>query len=75
MFSALLELPPSHVLVFVVGSLVLFYGSRRVWKDYKIRKVGGVRAPVLATNPLTGTWNLVYWLQQHRRMLPGSLLL
>lgn len=54
MFSALLELPPSHVLVFVVGSLVLFYGSRRVWKDYKIRKVGGVRAPVLATNPLTG---------------------
>ena len=54
MFKVILELPPSHFLALVFVLLVLFYGSRRVWKDYQIRKIGGVRAPVLATNPLTG---------------------
>ena len=61
MFKAILELPPAHFLALTVGFLVLFYGSRRIWKDYQIWKVGGVRAPVLATNPLTGRQTAIFF--------------
>ncbi len=60
MFRAILSLGPIHLTAIVFTSLVLYYGYLRLAKDYQIRhsKAGGVRAPVLATNPFTGTLEL-----------------
>ncbi|KAH6640845.1 cytochrome P450 [Chaetomium tenue] len=43
-----------HTSALVLGCLSIFFLSQKLWVDYKIRKLGGVRAPVLGTNPVTG---------------------
>lgn len=59
MFADLLsrEAGPAWALAF--GILALFYVVRRVITDYQLKKIGGVRAPVLATNPLFCTQSAV----------------
>ncbi|KAK3387159.1 cytochrome P450 [Podospora didyma] len=54
MFTFLSSLGPLNALALVFGSLTVFYAGRKVLIDNKIRKNGGVRAPILATNPLFG---------------------
>jgi cytochrome P450 len=54
MLQFLLALGPLHTSALVLGCLSIFFLSRKLLVDYKIRKLGGVRAPVLATNPVTG---------------------
>ncbi|KAK3297594.1 cytochrome P450 [Chaetomium fimeti] len=53
MLQFLFALGPLHTSALVLGCLSIFFLSRKLFVDYKIRKLGGVRAPVLATNPLT----------------------
>jgi hypothetical protein len=54
MLQFLLDLGPLHTSAVVLACLSIFFLSRKLVVDYKIRKLGGVRAPVLATNPVTG---------------------
>ncbi|KAK3371311.1 cytochrome P450 [Lasiosphaeria ovina] len=52
--SALLSLGPFYTIVLVFSCAAFYFAARRVYIDYKIRKTGGVRARVIATNPLWG---------------------
>ncbi len=54
MLGLVLSLSRLPVWVLLLGGLVIFFLSRRLIVDYKIRKLGAVRASVLATNPITG---------------------
>ncbi|KAJ4306964.1 hypothetical protein N0V88_000337 [Collariella sp. IMI 366227] len=54
MVSFLLGLGPLYTSALVLGFLTLLFLSRRLYVDYRIRKLGFVRAPVLGTNPITG---------------------
>jgi hypothetical protein len=54
MFANILSLGPVYLTAYTFCFLVLFYTARRILKDNRIRRIGGVRAPVLSTNPLTG---------------------
>lgn len=54
MLGFLLTLGPLYTSALVVGCLAVFFLSRKALVDHKIRKLGGVRAPVLGTNPITG---------------------
>jgi hypothetical protein len=54
MFGYLLGLGPYYTSALVLGCLTIFFLARKALVDYKIRKVGGVRSAVLATNPLFG---------------------
>ena len=56
MFSAVLSRGPACLGLIFLVFFVLLYGGRRVVKDYQIRtsKAGGIRAPILGTNPVTG---------------------
>jgi hypothetical protein len=54
MLEFILPLTRLSVSTLLLGGLVVFFLSRRLYVDYKIRKLGGVRAGVLATNPITG---------------------
>ncbi|KAK4151027.1 cytochrome P450 [Chaetomidium leptoderma] len=54
MLQFLFALGPFYTSALVLGYLTIFFLSRRLVVDYKIRKLGGVRAPVLATNPVSG---------------------
>ncbi|KAH6850856.1 cytochrome P450 [Chaetomium sp. MPI-CAGE-AT-0009] len=54
MLQFLTSLGPLHASALVLGCLSIFILSRKLFVDYNIRKLGGVRAPVLATNPVTG---------------------
>ncbi|KAK3946112.1 cytochrome P450 [Diplogelasinospora grovesii] len=54
MFNELLALGPLYLWGLTFIWLTAFYMVKRVYKDYMIRKTGGVRSAVLATNPLFG---------------------
>lgn len=54
MFKALLSLDLSQTWAAVLGFIVVLFIGRKAWVDYKIRRAGGVRSSVLATNPITG---------------------
>lgn len=54
MFKALLSQDSTQTWAAVLGFIVLLFMGRKAWVDYKIRRAGGVRSSVLATNPLTG---------------------
>ncbi|KXX82803.1 Cytochrome P450 52A1 [Madurella mycetomatis] len=54
MFELLMALSPSYITALVVGCMVVVFMTRKALVDRKIRKLGGVRSPVLATNPITG---------------------
>ena len=58
MFREVLSLGPGYLGALAFSLLILLFAWRRITKDYAIRqsKAGGVRAPVLATNPLTGMY-------------------
>jgi len=57
--------------VLLVFLCVLYYVYQRVHKDLLIRRTGGVRAPVLATNPVTGARFFLdaAWKQANNRLL------
>lgn len=67
MFASVLALGPLRLGGIVFGLIVLYYAVRRVIVNYQIRKTGGVRAPIIATNPLFGR-KLLY--QQRGRITP-----
>lgn len=54
MFKLLLSLSPISIWALVFACLAAFFLGRKAIVDYKIRKLGAVRSPVLGTNPLTG---------------------
>lgn len=45
---------PLHLAGYFFGAYVLLLIFYRVRLDYYIRKIGGVRAPMIASNPITG---------------------
>ncbi len=61
MIELILSLSPMYTSVLLLGSLFVFFLSRRLISDYKIRKLGGVRAGVLGTNPITGKGSCHLW--------------
>lgn len=54
MLELLFALGPLYTSALILGCVVLLFAARRVYVDYRIRTLGGVRAPVLGTNPITG---------------------
>lgn len=54
MFQALISLDSNQTWAVLLGFVVVLFMGRKAWVDYKIRKTGGVRSSVLATNPITG---------------------
>lgn len=56
MLEFLVALGPSYTTALVVGCMVVIFMTRKALVDRKIRKLGGVRSPVLATNPVTGNF-------------------
>lgn len=54
MLQVLLQLSPVEISALVFGGLVLLFSFRRLYADYRIRKLGAVRSNVLGTNPITG---------------------
>ncbi|KAL2020133.1 hypothetical protein VTK56DRAFT_8738 [Thermocarpiscus australiensis] len=59
MIQFLLTLGPLYTSALVLSCLTLFFMVQKAIVDHKIRKLGGVRAPVLATNPITGSRFLI----------------
>ena len=70
MLELILPLSPMYTSVLLLGTLVTFFLSRRLIVDYKIRKLGGVRAGVLGTNPITGKASLQPWRENMIANLP-----
>ncbi|KAK7723725.1 hypothetical protein SLS64_000054 [Diaporthe eres] len=54
MFRDILALGPAYLSLLVFLLIVSYYVLRTAYVDYQIRKLGAVRSPVLATNPLIG---------------------
>ncbi|KAK3897459.1 cytochrome P450 [Staphylotrichum tortipilum] len=54
MLEVFLALSPLQTTALILGGLTILFISRRAYVDRRIRKLGGVRAPVLATNPVSG---------------------
>jgi hypothetical protein len=52
MLEAFLALSAVQATALILGGLAILFVSRRAYVDYRIRKLGGVRAPELATNPI-----------------------
>lgn len=59
MFTSLLSLGFANIAGISLVFLTIFFALRRVIANYRIRNAGGVRAPVLATNPLFGKYGLI----------------
>ncbi|KAI0903945.1 cytochrome P450 [Ustulina deusta] len=49
-------------------SLVVWYVIQRTRHELRIRKIGGVRAPSVGTNPLSGTWRIAGIARARMRM-------
>jgi cytochrome P450 len=58
MFALLFSFGPLYTSAFVLAILTILFLSRRCFVDYQIRRLGGVRAPVLATNPVSGMYEV-----------------
>lgn len=54
MFTSVLALGPAKLSGIILVLTFLFYAVQRTIYDYRIRRTGGVRAPMLANNPLFG---------------------
>ncbi|GAB1313210.1 Cytochrome P450 alkane hydroxylase [Madurella fahalii] len=54
MLEFLVPLGTLYTTAFVLGCLTVVFMARKALVDHKIRKLGGVRSPVLATNPISG---------------------
>ncbi len=54
MFRFILSLGPIYIWAIIFACITTFFLARKALVDYKIRKLGAVRSPVLATNPITG---------------------
>lgn len=54
MFGFLLELHPLYLLLGILAPIFAFFPLRKAYIDYRIRKLGGVRCPIIATNPIAG---------------------
>lgn len=54
MFAALLALGPVYLTGLTLGLLTIFFAFRRLYTDRLLYESGGVRSPVIATNPVTG---------------------
>lgn len=53
MLQVLFQLSLLQISALVFGGLVLLFSFRRLYADYRIRKLGAVRSNVLGTNPIT----------------------
>jgi hypothetical protein len=54
MFAALMALGPVYLSGLTFAVLTIFFAARRIINDRRIYHAGGVRANVMATNPLFG---------------------
>ncbi|KAH6621104.1 cytochrome P450 [Chaetomium sp. MPI-SDFR-AT-0129] len=64
MLQVLVSFGPLYTTALILSCLMGLFICNRLYVDYRIRKVGGVRASVLATNPFTGLQFLMraaYW--------------
>ncbi|KAL1878555.1 hypothetical protein VTK73DRAFT_7820 [Phialemonium thermophilum] len=70
-FARVLALGTANLCFLCVVLLISFYTARRLLLDYRISKSGGVRAPILATNPLFAIPIFVTasWKQMNNRLL------
>lgn len=53
MFKALLSINPVYLSAFLFSIVILYFIALKASKDRRIRKTGGIRSPILGTNPLT----------------------
>lgn len=58
MFATLMALGPVYLSGLTFAMLAIFFATRRLVNDRRIYDAGGVRANVMATNPLFGTSDL-----------------
>ncbi|KAK3315066.1 cytochrome P450 [Apodospora peruviana] len=54
MFELIFSLPQPYLWALILGSLIIYFPTRKAYADYRIRKLGGVRSVLLASNPITG---------------------
>jgi hypothetical protein len=54
MFAALFALGPLYTSAIVFALLALYYAARKAYVTRQVLRTGGVRSPILATNPLFG---------------------
>ncbi|KAK0612887.1 cytochrome P450 [Bombardia bombarda] len=54
MIDIILSLRPLYIWAVVLGLIAAWFPARKAYVDYKIRKLGGVRSSVLATDPIRG---------------------
>ena len=54
MLDIILSLHPLYLLAIVLGSILVYFPIKKLHVDYRIRKLGGVRSGIIATNPISG---------------------
>jgi hypothetical protein len=54
MFAALFALGPVYTSAIIFGLVSIYYAARKAYVTRQVLRTGGVRSPVLATNPLFG---------------------
>ncbi|KAM7216691.1 cytochrome P450 52A13 [Rhypophila decipiens] len=85
MFRLILEVHPIYLLLGILVPIVTFFPLRKAYIDYRIRKLGGVRCPLIATNPIAGmpfftsaAWNQInntlldFYQNMYRHATPES---
>lgn len=65
MLDIILSLHPLYLLAIVLGSVLAYFPLKKLHVDYQIRRLGGVRSGIIATNPITG--ECTKWHGQHQR--------
>ncbi|KAH8899651.1 cytochrome P450 [Thozetella sp. PMI_491] len=71
MLEAILSAPPLYLWAVAITALTSFFVIRNALVDRRIRRLGGVRAPILATNPLFAipVFADAAWEQMNNRLL------
>ncbi|OIW27278.1 cytochrome P450 [Coniochaeta ligniaria NRRL 30616] len=71
MFAALFALGPLYTSAIVFASLAVYYAVKKAIVTRQVLRTGGVRSPILATNPLFGLRFLLDagWSQVNNRLL------
>lgn len=54
MLDILLSLHPLYLLAIILGSVLVYFPIKKLHVDYRIRKLGGVRSGIIASNPISG---------------------
>ncbi|KAK3683827.1 cytochrome P450 [Podospora appendiculata] len=71
MLDYLLSLGPLYLCGLALGCIVAYFPLRKAYVDYRIWRLGGVRSPLIATNPL---WGLPFFVSAGSKQINNELL-